>query len=151
MRKRLTDDVSVEELKSMYEAGMSYRDIGNSLGVSYQTIRNYLKDIVIARPRGRGGCYSSRIPKAEIADAPKSMEDLAIKNASNACLVVQEHTIRLAGVVGEYVVNASRKSAFCNLGGVEIELQFDSIPGLIEELKALMRNVDSLSVGCEMW
>jgi hypothetical protein len=37
------------------------------------------------------------------------------------------------------------------LGGVEVELQFETIPGLIEELKALVRNVDSLNTGCEMW
>lgn len=149
MRKRLTESISVEEMKQMYENGMSYRDIANSLDCSYQTVWTYLKDIV--SPRSKGGRCARRFPKPEHAAKPKTMDELATQNAANACLVVQEHTIRLAGIVGEYVVNAGRKSAKCILGGVEVELQFESIPGLIEELKALMRNVDSLNVGCEMW
>lgn len=149
MRKKLTESVSIEEMKQMYESGMSYRDIGNALDVSFQTVARYLKDVV--QPRAKGGYHARRFHNPERAVKPKTMDELATQNAANACLVVQEHTIRLAGIVGEYVVNAGRKSAKCILGGVEVELQFESIPGLIEELKALMRNVDSLNTGCEMW
>lgn len=151
MRKRLIDQVSIEELKAMYESGMSYRDIGESLGVSCQTIRTHLKDIVT--PHGRGGYIAKGISKEIIA--PKAhaatMHQIEEKNSANACLVVEDRTIKLSGTTGRYEINALHKRVTCELRDGLFELGLDEIPEFVEELKAIGRNIAQVSVGCEMW
>lgn len=149
MRKKLTDSVSVDELVRMYNSGMSFGDIGNSLGVSYQTIRNYL--IGVVEPRARGGRCASKIPGSSLHAKSRTLENMAVQNAVNACLVVEERTIGLVGQVGRYVVHSGEKNILCQLDDTTITLQIDAIPGFIEELKALMRNVGAMTTGCEMW
>lgn len=151
MRKRLIDSVSIEELKQMYESGMSFRDIGDSLGVSYQTIRTHLKGIV--SPRGVGGYHARRIP-AEAFRAPAQkadMQQMDVQNSANACLVVENKLINLEGVIGKYMVDAKSKTVVCQIAGATFDIQPDTILTLVEELKALGRNVGQMTVGSEMW
>lgn len=148
MRRKLTETISVDELKSMYDNGMSVVDISNALEVSTATVYRYLR----GQTNRRGGRCASRIPAKEFRVAePKTKQDMADYNAMNACLVVEDRTINLVGEVGKYMVFTAKKCVLCDIAGATLELQFDAIPGLVEELKALGRNVGSLVGCCEMW
>lgn len=151
MRKRLTDSVSVEELIQMYENGMSFRDIGDSLGVSYQTIRTHLKGLVT--PRGVGGYHARRIPAEtfRVQTQNADMQQMDVQNSANACMVVENKLINLEGTIGKYMVDAKSKIIVCQIAGATFDMQPDTIPALVEELKALGRNVSQMAVGCEMW
>lgn len=151
MRKKLTDTISVQEMAQMYESGMEISDIAACLDTTYQTVWRYLRGNVEFRPRSYGGHCARRIPRRTIEPESRTLEAIAEQNSANACLVVNDHTVCLEGSVGKYTVASSSKIILCSLGGVLVELAVDSIPQLIEELKALARNVDSLNVGCEMW
>ena len=73
------------------------------------------------------------------------------RNAVNACLVVVDRSINLKGQYGEYLVEPSKKRVTANICSNLIDLDFDIIPGVIEELKAIGRNIESVAVGTEMW
>lgn len=149
MRKRLTDSVSVEELKQMYDNGMSCADIAKSLDVSQTTIYRYLQGHI----GGRGGVYARNIPDREIRNRPNDldMQQMDVQNSANACLVVENKLINLEGTIGKYMVDAKSKNIVCQIAGATFDMQPDTIPALVEELKALGRNVGQMAVGCEMW
>lgn len=149
-RKSLLKSISLDVLKQMFDNGMSKDEIADTIGVSRATIYRYLKGYT---HRG-GGRVSSRIPKEVIK--PKKTEEQEIhemgqRNAANACLVVVDRSINLKGQYGEYLVEPSKKRVTANICGEMIDLDFDIIPGLIEELKAIGRNIESVAVGTEMW
>lgn len=149
-RKRLTDSISVEELQQMYDAGMSQREIAEAVGCSQHTISNYLRGHC---NRGRGGRVASRIDKHDFAVEPKreEMQAIAEKNAANACLVVASKQVVLEGMVGSYHVFGKDETIVIEIGKDMTEVKFDALPGLIEELKAIARNIDSVKAGCEAW
>ena len=147
-KKSLLESVSLDELKQMYDNGMSCVEIANAVGVSDKTIYRHLQ----GHTNRHGGKYSRRIPPYEIHKNKHECENTAaVRNAVNACLVVQERTITLKGTVGEYLVEPSKKIVTANIGGNLINLDFDIIAGLIEELKAIGRNIESVAIGNEMW
>lgn len=153
MKKKLTDLVSVDELKQMYDNGMSCEDIASKLNVGASTVYRYLSGHTVGR--AKGGKIASKIPKDVIQpkryDDQHSFHDMAIQNAANACLVVVDHSINLKGQYGEYLVEPGKKRITANINGEMIDLDFDIIPGLIQELKAIGRNIESVAVGNEMW
>lgn len=150
MRKNsLLNSISLDELKQMYDNGMSCVEIADSLDVSRQTIYRYLQGHT---NRHKGGKYASRIPGREIhrTNEQEHPNGAAIRNSANACLVVTERTISLKGTVGEYLVEPSKKTVIANIRGGMIDLDFDIIPDLVEELKAIGRNLGAVG-GNEMW
>lgn len=153
MKKKLTDLVSVDELKQMYDNGMSCEDIASKLKVGASTVYRYLSGHTVGR--AKGGKIASKIPKDVIQpksyDDQHSFHDMAIQNAANACLVVVDHSINLKGQYGEYLVEPGKKKVTVNVQGEVFDLGFDVINGFIEELKAIGRNIGSVSVGNEMW
>lgn len=152
MKKKLLDSVSIEELRQMYESGMSYRDIANSLEVSYQTIYTHLKGLV--GPRGRGGYHARKIQGGQTSQPQAQkigMPEMRVQNSASACLVVLQRTITLKGTVGEYLVEPAKATVVASIGDNLVNLGFDIIPGLIEELKAIGRNIESVTTGNEMW
>lgn len=154
MRKKLTETVSIHELEQMYDSKMSIADIAKSCDTTYQTVWRYLKDYIKDHPNNqRGGRCAARIPSPRRAlnDEACEMQRFAEKNSANACLVVENKLINLEGVVGKYMVDAKSKTIVCQIGGATFDLQPDAIPGLVEELKALGRNVGQIAAGCEMW
>lgn len=149
MRKRLTDSVSVEELKQMYENGMNPSDIASVLEVSRATVYRYLQGYT----GGRGGRCARSIPDREIRKNSREMDmqQMDVQNSANACLVVENKLINLEGTIGKYMVDAKSKTIVCQIAGATFDMQPDTIQALIEELKALGRNVGQMAVGCEMW
>lgn len=150
MRRKLTDSVSMDELKAMYDSGMNQAQIADSLGVSRETINRYLSGYGV---RGRGGLYARNIPGSAIN--PKTKEatgaEQAEKNAANACLVVTSKEITLEGTVGKYSVFGKNRCVMIDIDGNMIEIKFEFITDFIDELKAIARNVGELGSGCEMW
>ena len=150
MRKNnLLNSVSLDELKQMYDNDMSCAEIAAALDVSDKTIYRHLQGYT---NRHKGGKYASRIPGREIHTMKEQEHPngAAIRNSVNACLVVTERTVSLKGTVGEYLVEPSKKTVIANIGGEMIDLDFDIIPGLVEELKAIGRNLGAVG-GNEMW
>ena len=150
MRKKLTDSISVEELKQMYDSGMSCEGIAKSLDCSPATVYRYLQGYTGGR---RGGRCARNIPDREIRKNSREMDmqQMDVQNSANACLVVENKLINLEGTIGKYMVDAKSKIIVCQIAGATFDMQPDTIPALVEELKALGRNVGQMAVGCEMW
>ena len=152
MKRKLTDSVSLDELKRMYDNGMSCADIARSLGFGESTIYRYLSGYTVGR---KGGRYSMRIPdeviKPPYGSNSSDVKELENRNAEHACLVVEDRTVDLVGTIGRYVVNAKTRSALCSFGNTLVELSLETLPALIDELKALGRLGNTFNVGNEMW
>ncbi len=146
---RLTDSISMDELRQMYDNGMTQAEIADSIGVSRPTINKYLKGY-----KAKGGRVASRIPGSDLRvkrDPEREMSNMAEKNAENACLVVANKEILLNGTVGTYHVYGKDKAVMISVGGGMLDVAFDILPDFIDELKAVARNVGGLECGCEMW
>lgn len=152
MRKRMIDSETLQELKRMYENGMTQREIAQKMGVCQRTISNWLNGYA---PYQRGGRVASTIPKEDFEALDKAkraeVEYIAAKNAENACLVVANKEISLEGTVAKYTVFSKDKAVVIDIGGDMIEVKFDFITDFISELKAIARNMGGLDAGCEMW
>ena len=97
---------------------------------------------------------ASTIDAHELSPKPRgdaSMEDMAISNAANACLMVADREVRLQGTVGAYHVFGKDKTVMVSVGDDAIQLSFKNLPAFIDELKAIARNMGGLEPGCEMW
>ena len=130
---------------------MSKEEIADKIGVARSTVYRWLKGY----SRAAGGVVARTIPAREIHKVQHQMAEspnvVAIRNATNACLVVADRTITLRGTIGEYLVEPTKKIITANIGGNLIDLDFDIISGLVEELKAIGRNLPNIAVGNEMW
>ena len=76
---------------------------------------------------------------------------MAVRNAANACLLVEDKSYSLKGQIGKYEVSAKSGFVLANINDVLIELNTDMLVTLADELKALARNITEVAVGCEMW
>ena len=67
MKGKITDEVSIEEMRTLREEGLSNREIGRRLDVSYETVRKYLGN----QPKGIRAVYGSlRRPVEEAPVTP---------------------------------------------------------------------------------
>lgn len=67
---------------------------------------------------------------------------------SAACLVVVNRKVNLQGTIGLYEVDCESKKV--TMRPVE-EIGFDNLNAYINELQAISRKIDQMSVGNEMW
>lgn len=155
MRKRLLDDVSVNELLEFRNEGYTNSQIAKMLDVSSTTIYNMIgkmPDEMIAKAK-REAAVQGGFARWEKAAKNKGNEH--VKGEKNemtenraACLVVVNRKVNLQGTIGLYEVDCENKKV--TMRPVE-EIGFDNLNAYINELQAISRKIDQMSVGNEMW
>lgn len=155
MRKRLLDDISVNELLEFRNEGYTNAQIAEMLDVSSRTIYRIIgkmPDEMIAQARREGmdrGRYT-RWNEAATTNENERMEgdQKGMTENSAACLVVVNRKVNLQGTIGLYEVDCESKKV--TMRPVE-EIGFDNLNAYINELQAISRKIDQMSVGNEMW
>lgn len=76
-----------------------------------------------------------------------------MNESAPACLTVTRREINLKGVCGKYKIASDGSSVTLDLPEAEecIDMPVDKLPGLINELSAIMRHIPELSKVNEMW
>ncbi len=140
--RKLLDDVTINELMTMREEqGMSNQDIADALGVNVQTIYNYIGKM----PKE---LYKPRTRKEPAVPAPGKVEE----PAPEACLVVQNRTIELHGLENTYIIDSKKGEVLVNMSDESgMIINFDKLPALVNELRAIQRKISELTVKNEMW
>lgn len=155
MRKRLLDDVSVNELLEFRNEGYTNSQIAEMLDVSNTTIYNMIgkmPDEMIAKAK-REAAVQGGFARWEKAAKNKGNEHVEgeknemVENSA-ACLVVVNRKVNLQGTIGLYEVDCESKKV--TMRPVE-EIGFDNLNAYINELQAISRKIDQMSVGNEMW
>lgn len=155
MRKKLLDDVSVNELLEFRREGYTNSQIAEMLDVCDRTIYRIIgkiPDEMIAKARSEGrknGSYERR-NKKQPAECNKQMKgaEPKMENTNSACLVVVNRKETLQGTIGLYEVDCEKKKV--TMRPVE-EINFEKLNDYINELQAISRKIDQMSVGNEMW
>lgn len=129
--RRLTDQISVDELRSMREAGMTNQDIANSLGVSVITVRRYIG----SQPARRGGK----------TDIPMKPARAAVKPPA-AALAVTNHQVSLTGEAAEYSLDTGSRLLVIQARGTSdcMAVSLDSLDAFCLELQAVQRCLEKL-------
>ena len=154
--KNRREDISTDDIIAMYLDGMSQREIAKVVGIAQPSVSERLRKAGYRSGRGRrdvarGGMIASSIPKHEYVVKDAEKQEMAVKNSANVCLVVEDKSFSLKGVVGSYEVSAKAKVVLANIAGAVLELDVDKLNDLAGELRALARNLGEINVGCEMW
>lgn len=155
MRKRLLDDISVNELLEFRNEGYTNSQIAEMLDVSNTTIYNMIgkmPDEMIAKAK-REAAVQGGFARWEKAAKNKGNEHVEgekkeMTENSAACLVVVNRKVNLQGTIGLYEVDCENKKIA--MRPVE-EIGFDNLNAYINELQAISRKIDQMSVGNEMW
>ena len=155
MRKKLLDDVSVNELLEFRNEGYTNSQIAEMVDVSPQTIYSIIgkmPDEMIAKAKREAakiGGYA-RWEKKKPAEDNKQMKGVEPKmeESHSACLVVVNRKETLQGTIGLYEVDCEKKKV--TMRPVE-EINFENLNDYINELQAISRKIDQMSVGNEMW
>ena len=155
MRKRLLDDVSVNELLEFRNEGYTNSQIAEMLDVSNTTIYNMIgkmPDEMIAKAK-REAAVQGGFARWEKAEKKKENvqtegERKEMVENSAACLVVVNRKVNLQGTIGLYEVDCESKKI--SMRPVQ-EIGFDNLNAYINELQAISRKIDQMSVGNEMW
>lgn len=155
MRKRLLDDISVNELLEFRNKGYTNSQIAEMLDVSSQTIYNVIgkmPDEMIAKAK-REAAVQGGFARWEKAAKNKGNEH--VKGEKNemtenraACLVVVNRKVNLQGTIGLYEVDCENKKV--TMRPVE-EIGFDNLNAYINELQAISSKIGQMNVGKEMW
>lgn len=155
MRKRLLDDISVNELLEFRNEGYTNSQIAEMLDVSNTTIYNMIgkmPDEMIAKAKREAAVQGGF---ARWEKAAKNKENVQTEGErkemvenSAACLVVVNRKVNLQGTIGLYEVDCENKKV--TMRPVE-EIGFDNLNAYINELQAISRKIDQMSVGNEMW
>lgn len=156
-----TSRVSTDEIIAMYNNGMSQNDIAKVTGMSQATVGYRMRRAGILVGKGRrnpfkGGAVADTIPTyeykvSEEEVAAKEKQEIAEKNAANACLMVEDRIIKLEGVFGKYYVSAKEKFACINVNDCPMKIGFNDLATFANEIRALARNVGALEESTEMW
>lgn len=155
MRKKLLDDVSVNELLEFRDEGYTNSQIAEMLDVSSVTIYKiigkmppemYRKSLRDAGEKS----WQARREKKSMAEDNKQTKgaELKMENTNSACLVVVNRKETLQGTIGLYEVDCEKKKV--TMRPVE-EINFENLNDYINELQAISRKIDQMSVGNEMW
>lgn len=138
MIRKLVDEVNISELQTMRAEGMSNSEIAESLNCSIATIYKYIGKQPSGLRKKRGGEKTPRVA----VDAPQT---------APACLVMQNMKLILHGVAGAYEIDCKAQYVDINMGDDTMRLNFDKLAGVIDELRAIQRKLESLNVEHEMW
>lgn len=155
MRKRLLNDISLNELLEFRNEGYTNSQIAEMLDVSNTTIYNMIgkmPDEMIAKAK-REAAVQGGFARWEKAAKNKGNEHVEgekneMTENSAACLVVVNRKVNLQGTIGLYEVDCESKKI--TMRPVE-EIGFDNLSAYINELQAISRKIDQMSVGNEMW
>lgn len=155
MRKKLMDEVSVNELLEFRNEGYTNSQIAKMLDVSSQTVYSIIgkmPDEMIAKAK-REAAVQGGFARWEKAAKNKGNEHVKgekneMTENSAACLVVVNRKVNLQGTIGLYEVDCENKKV--TMRPVE-EIGFDNLNAYINELQAISRKIDQMSVGNEMW
>lgn len=154
MRKRLLDDVSINELMEFRNEGYTNSQIAEMLDVTPKTIYNMIgkmPDEMAAKAkreaavRGRYTRWHKATNTNENGQTEGEQKEMA--ESSAACLVVVNRKVNLQGTIGLYEVDCENKKV--TMRPVE-EIGFDNLNAYINELQAISRKIDQMSVGNEM-
>ena len=155
MRKRLLDDISVNELMEFRNEGYTNSQIAEMLDVSNTTIYNMIgkmPDEMIAKAKREAAVQGgfARWEKAAKNKGNEHVEGEKKEMTENraACLVVVNRKVNLQGTIGLYEVDCENKKV--TMRPVE-EIGVDNLNAYINELQAISRKIDQMSVGNEMW
>ena len=151
MSRPLTKEISVSEMMTMRESGMSNEEIANSLDVSVMTIYRYIgkqpREITIANRQN--GVATARERKADIESVDR---DRIIRKKEApiipACLAVMARRYELHGETADYEVDMVIGSITLKLNREAAEhstllLKAEELEGLIAELSAIKRKVQA--------
>ena len=155
MRKRLLDDVSVNELLEFRREGYTNSQIAEMLDVCSRTIYRIIgkmPDDMISKAKSEGrkiGSYERR-DKKQPAEGNKQMKgaEPKMEESNSACLVVVNRNVTLQGTIGLYEVDFEKKKV--TMRPVE-EINFEKLNDYINELQAISRKIGQMNVGNEMW
>ena len=129
MKRPMSADVSISELKQFRDEGYSNAEIAELLDCSYNTVRRYLgredgKQTVKRYPNGKPG-------------QQKSESKTEVKESSMASLEMVYMTYAFKGECGEYDVKESEDLIIATLPSGEFRVSINCLPRLIDELNAL--------------
>ena len=155
MRKKLLDEVSVNELLEFRNEGYTNSQIAEMLDVSNTTIYNMIgkmPDEMIAKAKREAAVQGGF---ARWEKAAKNKENVQTEGErkemvenSAACLVVVNRKVNLQGTIGLYEVDCESKKI--SMRPVQ-EIGCDNLNAYINELQAISRKIGQISVVNEMW
>lgn len=129
--KKLTDDVSIQELQQMRADGLTNKQIAERLGASYITILKYLGP----QPDGlkaNYGAYTARVTDKEPEQAPKKDREISLMEQYRKTVYAGEdfsYTVISTGAV------KIEKRGGSPISGIPyLELTADQIGSLVKEL-----------------
>ena len=145
MPRSLSRDISVQELQSMRENGMTNRDIASSLGVSLNTVYKYIGPQHFGTRKERE--YRAR------RQGPPVFQEEVHEEPEDAALIVDNRVIGLVGLFAGYKINVKTKEVAISVddGGNSMVVPFDQIETFSKELRAIGKHVDGLHIGAEAW
>ena len=155
MQRRLLDEVSVNELLELRNEGYTNAQIAELLDVSRVTIHNIIGKMpkeMREKSWSDAGKKSAQLRRekkrmAESGEQTKG-DGPMIEIKRNACLVLVNRKETLKGTIGLYEIDLENKKV--TMRPVE-EIGFDNLNAYINELQAISRKIDQMSVGNEMW
>ena len=155
MKRRLLDEVSVNELLEFRNEGYTNAQIAEMLDVSSMTIYRIigkmpkeLKDKAMCDAWEKS--IQVRREKKRMAESGEQTkgEGQMIEIKRNACLVLVNRKETLKGTIGLYEIDCENKKV--TMRPVE-EIEFDKLNDYINELQAISSRIGQTNVGKEMW
>lgn len=142
-------DVSISELMTMREQGMSNQEIANALGVTYQSILRLIgkQPKEVRRERSFTPEVNSHSSVPRNAEILKPEEEIL-----PASLVMAERSFVLQGEIGRYEIDTYAQAvriSVADQGAFSIPIQ--DVRVLHSELSAILRNQEKLKFSVEAW
>lgn len=132
MKRKFIDEISIDEMQKMRDAGMTNQDIANALDVSYQTVLKYI------------GQQPSGLRRRYIGIDTQRNEEY------QPCLEVTRRVVDLKGKAATYSVRCDEITIQTNCGD-SVLIAKDQINQFISELKAIKRHIEKENNWSEMW
>ncbi len=138
-RRKLTDEVSVEEMLKMREAGMTNQDIADSLDTTVCTVRRYIGLQPGSRRRPDTAPGIDRTGKADAK--------------IDAALTVTNRTLDLAGAVAEYSLDTKSGKVLFQVKGIDacMEISFEQWPDFCLEVQGIERHLKEVIKPGGVW